>query len=379
MKRFKLTALKPRDRGDVLLAAVFTVISVAQVLISPIADPVAIGVVIALGSTLPLAWRRTYPAAAALAGTAIWIVPSDGFVVLGYIAGFLLFYSVGAHVASLRAMLATTAAGLVLSVIGALTHTSTWVDYINVVTVVLGPVAVGRFVRHQREQSARLRELTLHLERERERSAGLAVAEERARIARELHDVVAHGISVVAIQADAAEAALDSDPELARGPIGEIKRTARESLGEMRGLLGVLREADEGAERSPLPGLEQLPDLLERSRAGGLDVELRVEGDAQPLPQGVDLAAYRILQESLTNVRKHAGAAPTVVDLDWREDALELRVRDHGIAANGDGQAGHGLIGMRERARAHGGSFSSGPAVDGGYEVRAILPLKEPA
>ncbi|MGH2958630.1 MAG: DUF7134 domain-containing protein, partial [Solirubrobacterales bacterium] len=147
MKRLKLTALKPLDRGDVLLAAVFTAVSVAQVLIWPIADPMATGVVIALGSTLPLAWRRTYPAAAALAGTAIWIVPSDGFVVLGYIAGFLLFYSVGAHIASLRAMLATTAAGLAMSVIGALTHTSTWVDYINVVTVVLGPVAVGRFVR----------------------------------------------------------------------------------------------------------------------------------------------------------------------------------------------------------------------------------------
>ena len=158
-------------------------------------------------------------------GIIAWIVLG---AIAGYIAGFLLFYSVGAHVASLRAMLATTAAGLVLSVIGALTHTSTWVDYINVVTVVIGPVAVGRFVRHQREQSARLRELTLHLERERERSAGLAVAEERARIARELHDVVAHDVSVMLVQAAAAKRTVPADPERARAAIAAVEETGRE-------------------------------------------------------------------------------------------------------------------------------------------------------
>jgi signal transduction histidine kinase len=371
-----LAALRPRERADVILAAIFLTLSSVQVAISSIAGlPAEIAIVV--GSTLPLAWRRQFPAAAALIGASAWIIPSDGFVLLGYVAGFLLFYSCGAYLRSDQAVVATAAAGLVLAVVSVLAHDGAWVDYLNTLIVVIAPVAVGRFVRHQREQSARLRELTLHLELERERSNDLAVAEERARIARELHDVVAHGISVIAIQADAAEAALDDDPESARVPVAEIKHTARASLTEMRGLLGLLREDEEGESRAPLPGLAQLPDLVERSRAGGLEIEFNVIGVPREIPQGIDLAAYRIIQESLTNVRKHANSAPTAVALTWSDNQLKLAVRDRGPGPNTNGDGGHGLIGMRERARAHGGTINAGPADGGGFEVLAALPLEE--
>ena len=173
-------------------------------------------------------------------------------------------------------------------------------------TAVVLPVLAGRLVRHHRAQTHQLQQLTAELEHERERTAQMAVAEERARIARELHDVVAHGLSVIAIQADGAEAALEKDPELARKPLQAIRRSAEEALGEMRRLLGVLREADTDADLAPQPGLAQLPALVERARAAGLPVTLHVEGTPRPLHASLDLSAFRIVQEALTNVHKHA-------------------------------------------------------------------------
>jgi signal transduction histidine kinase len=375
-KTSRPATLRPRERADVILALVFVAISFVQIVVAPIAS-VPAEIAIVLGTTLPLAWRRQFPAAAALFAAAVWIIPSEGFVLLGYVTGFLLFFSCGAYLRSDPALVATGAAGVVLAALSALTHVSDWVDYLNTLIVVVGPIAVGRFVRQQRDQNARLRELTLHLEHERERSNDLAVAEERARIARELHDVVAHGLSVIAIQADAAEAALDADPDRARGPVAEIKQAARASLSEMRGLLGLLREDDHDEERAPLPGLAQLPALIERSRVAGLAVELNVSGDPREIPQGIDLAAYRIIQESLTNVRKHANSAPTTVALEWDDDQLRLAIRDRGPGAHDNGDNGHGLIGMRERTRAHGGTFRTEGSDGNGFAVLATLPLEE--
>jgi signal transduction histidine kinase len=355
-------------RNDLILALSLAALSVAQVLIWPIAWR-PLGVAIALVSTLPIAWRVSHPAAAAVIGTVPWVVPTDGYVVVGFVAAFVLFYSLGAHVADLRRVAAITAWAVAVSVLGSWFNHEVAGEYMGAVTAVVLPTVAGRVVRRQRE-------LTAELAHERERTAQLAVAEERARIARELHDVVAHGLSVIAIQADGAEAALDRDPELARRPLAAIRQSAEESLAEMRRLLGVLREDDAGADLAPQPGLAQLPALVERARAAGLPVTLEVEGAPRALPASLDLSAFRIVQEALTNVSKHATGAAADVRVSWGAEALALRVLDtgtgRGVRVNLEG---HGLVGMRERVKLHGGSLRTGARPDGGFEVSAELPI----
>jgi signal transduction histidine kinase len=225
-----------------------------------------------------------------------------------------------------------------------------------------------------------LEERAARLERERDAQAQIAAAAERARIARELHDVVAHNVSVMVVQADGAGYALDSSPELARQALEAISSTGRQALAEMRSLLGVLRSADgDPAELTPQPGVEQLAGLLEQARAAGLPVSFAVEGVPRPLLPGVALTAYRIVQESLTNARKHGGPTVTAtVTLRFCEDRLVVRVSDDGrkpsAAGRADGQ-GHGLIGMHERVEAYGGTVSAGPRPGGGWRVTAMLPL----
>ena len=367
--------MRPPRRDDVLIAAALAVPSLVQVLVAPIA-PRGVGVLIALAATAPIAWRRTYPAAAALVGTALWCLHTDGFIVLGYVAAFLLFYSLGAHEPDDRRVIAVCAFALVTGAIGTTQSHPVLYEYVTTFFIVVGPTLVGRLVRRQREQAERLRDLTEHLERERERTAHLAVDEERARIARELHDVVAHGLSVIAIQSDAAEAALDKDPELARAPLHAIRSSAGEALGDMRRLLGVLREDQDGNELTPQPGLAQLDALVERARGAGVKVSVDQTGEPRELPASLDLSAYRILQEALTNVRKHARGAPATVALEWEPTQLRLSVQDRGPGANGTAPGdGHGLVGMRERVKVHGGELRAGTRNEGGFEVHATLPL----
>jgi signal transduction histidine kinase len=203
--------------------------------------------------------------------------------------------------------------------------------------------------------------------------------EERARIARELHDIVAHHLSVIAIESEAARL---TSPELsadAGGRLESIAATAREALTETRRLLGVLREDTGGeAERVPQPGLGELGELIERARATGTPIRLRRDGEVAQLPGSVDVAAYRIVQEALTNARRHAAGADVDVEMSYRPDALHVRVRDYGPGVvDGKSAAGHGLTGMRERATLAGGTFASGPAVGGGFEVVVTLPTTE--
>lgn len=366
-------------RGDIVLAAGLAIAALAQVAVAPIAA-VPLAVLIALLTTMPVALRQTHPIVAALVTTAAGLIPSDGYVYVGYVVSFIVFYSVAAHVAARRTVEAVVAAGVGLAVLGSAIHGSVPGEYFGALSAVVAPAVVGRFVRFQREQSRRLQELTRQLERERELNVARAVADERARIARELHDVVAHTISVVAIQADAAEAVLDADPERARVPLQTIRRSAAEALTEMRRLLSVLREAEPADELSPAPSLERLPDLIERVRAAGVEVTFEVAGRPREVPASLDLSAYRIVQEALTNVGKHGAGAPARVALDWGQDALAIEIRDAGsttarrASANG---TGHGLVGMRERVRMLGGEFSAGPGTDGGFVVSAILPFTE--
>jgi signal transduction histidine kinase len=240
-------------------------------------------------------------------------------------------------------------------------------------------LAIGRAMRRYRGLTAELRERTIELEHEREERARLAVLEERSRMARELHDVIAHSVSVIVVQAAAERRALPPGAESTGAALDQIERTGREALVELRRLLGVLRRSDDGAPaRAPQPGLAVLDELVAQVRDAGLAVEVRVEGSPAELPAGVDLSAYRIVQEALTNTLKHADAHRAEVVLRFGAGELELDVRDDGRGVNG-GPAipggGHGLAGMRERAQLYGGELAAGRRLDSpGFEVRARIP-----
>ncbi|WP_217923704.1 sensor histidine kinase [Miltoncostaea oceani] len=237
---------------------------------------------------------------------------------------------------------------------------------------------IGHLYRVNARRTAELRERAERLERERETEARAAVAEERARIAREMHDVVAHSLSVMVVQAEAAEAMLDTDPERARRPLGAVQDTGRGALTELRRMLGVLREmADEDPALAPQPGLAELDALVGQVRAAGLPVEVSVAGDPRPLPPGIDLSAYRIVQEGLTNALKHAGPARAHVALEYGPRELRLEVSDDGRGHDpSDDGLGHGLLGMRERVACYGGDLQAGPRDDAaGFALRARLPL----
>jgi signal transduction histidine kinase len=366
-----------RTRVDPALAGVLAAAALAQAAVAPIAStPVAVA--IALLTTLPLLARRTHPAAAALVSTAAGLIPSHGFVYVGYVVAFVVFYSAAVYLDERRRLLAVVSAGVALAIAGSAIHDAVFGDYFAALSAVIAPAVVGRVVRFQRAQALRLAELTRQLEAERELNVMRALADERRRIARELHDVVAHTISAIGIQADAADAALAGSPEVVHTALGSIRHAAADALVEMRRLLAVLREDDELQSRDPQPSLTALPDLLERTRKLGIDVALESDGEERPLPESVDLAAYRIVQEALTNVRKHAEGAPTTVRLDWRPQTLAIEILNVGDPVDAQG-SGHGLIGMRERARIHGGTFDARPAPRGGFLVRAELPYEDGA
>jgi signal transduction histidine kinase len=208
------------------------------------------------------------------------------------------------------------------------------------------------------------------LERERES----VLRDERARIARELHDVIAHSVSVIIVQAGAAEPLVVEDPGQAREALRSIRSTASDALGEMRRLLGILREHGDELGLAPQPSVASLDSLLEQAGAAGLTVALQVEGERRPLAPGVDLAAYRIVQEALTNTRKHAKAARAEVTVRYAPSSIEVEVVDDGATAAVGNETGHGLIGMRERVALYGGVLDAGPCPGGGFAVRAVLP-----
>ena len=225
------------------------------------------------------------------------------------------------------------------------------------------------------EEAAAATERAARLELEREARARTAVAEERARIARELHDVVGHSVSVMTVQAAGVRRLLRDDQEREREALLIVERTGREALAEMRRMVGVLRRPEEGPALAPQPSLEHLGRLVEQAREAGLPVELHVEGDAIELPAGVDLTAYRLVQEGLTNAIKHAHATHAEVLVRYGSETIEVTVSDDGNGVgNGDG-GGHGLVGMRERVTVYGGDLDAGPQPGGGYRLRARLPL----
>jgi signal transduction histidine kinase len=331
-------------------------------------------VVVAL-ITLPLLARRHRPVAVfAVVSTAsiaqhklasgAWLVPADEGMAQTWFATLVAWWSLAAHAPPRHAAIAGLAGGaaFVGNDVSVLLAGRTTLDHTLPAWFILaGAWGVGFALRgRQLEVDA------LAAERE------AVAAAERERIARELHDVVAHSLSVMVVQAQAAQRVLEGEQASAREALAAVDATGRQALVEMRRLVGMLRErGDEGL--APQPGLDQLDVLLDQVRAAGLPVDLRVEGARRPLAPGVDLAAYRIVQEALTNVLRHAGPARAAVVLRFGADAVELEVVDDGAGANGS-VGGHGLAGMRERVTIFGGRLESG-SVDGrGFRVRAQLP-----
>lgn len=246
------------------------------------------------------------------------------------------------------------------------------------VAVVVWAWTWGRLVQTRKNYIGSLRERAAQLEREKAAEAAIAASTERTRIAREIHDIVSHSLSVVVLLSDGAAAKVTSEPERARTAMLRVRDTGRSALADMRRMLGVLRE-DEPGSHAPQPGTAQLERLVDESAALGLPVTLETEGDAGHVPATVDLAVFRIVQEALTNVRRHAGPDVTRVNVlvQYRPDAIEVRIADDGQGPGehpGGSGTGHGLIGMRERVAAHGGTLRTGARPNGGFEVIASVP-----
>jgi signal transduction histidine kinase len=359
--------------GDLVLAVALALLALVEIFwpggfvaTGPIEGDRAILVPTALAMTLALALRRRWPLVTVLVvvgATALQellTTPPDGLSMT--IAVLVASYSVAAYSERWSA-----AAGLVAAILLVLPAGAS--DVVFAVVLIGGAWGAGRIVRRQnllldalaREQAARER---------------AAVADERVRLARELHDVVAHSVSTMVVQAEAGEALLVHDPDRAREAFVSITSSGRQALGELRRMLGLLRGADGEPALGPQPGLTHLQALVEQMRGVGLPVELSIEGEPRPLPAGVDLSAYRIVQEALTNTLKHARPARARVTVRYRADDVELEVLDDGRADTNGSQGGHGIAGMRERVRLYGGTLETGGRAEGGFSVRARLPVR---
>ncbi|MBG0828400.1 sensor histidine kinase [Planomonospora sp. ID67723] len=341
---------------------------------------------VVLGAVLvaPLLWRRRWPL------TVFGVVSATSFVqwVFGVEATpFNLSVLVAMYtVASCRGVRWAVAAGLVAELglalaFGQVTRDPDFETWASMSVFVVAIWISGIYANTRRRYLEGLEERAERAERERDQQARLAAAAERARIARELHDVVAHNVSVMIVQADGAGYAIDQDPEQAREAVRVISATGRRALAEMRRMVGVLRADDGGVEEyAPQPDLSQLDGLVERVRASGLPVELRVVGVVRELPEGEQLTVYRIVQEALTNTLKHGGpGSGAVVEMEYGVRELVVRVCDDGRGAAARSRpGGHGLVGMRERAAMFGGTVEAGPRPGGGFQVVVRLPVGEP-
>ncbi|MEU2773882.1 sensor histidine kinase [Streptomyces sp. NPDC007162] len=337
------------------------------------------------GLVLPLLWRRRRPMAAFVAVFAVFVLQwSLGAALRADVALFVALYSLTLH-GRLRRLpwaCAVMVSGMVLVAVRVSPAMSVWDALFFLLSTSIAALAVGLTVRSRRAQLAGLRERAARLETERDQRIRLAAATERARVAREMHDIVGHNLSVVITLADAGAYATDTAPERGKEALRLIGDTGRTALGELRRVLGVLREASDGIrqapELSPQPGLVDIDTLCDGVRAAGLEIVYRTVGEVDALDRGMQLTVYRIVQEALTNTLKHAGAGTRVtLSVVVGDERLVIRIRDNGPAGDPGpwNEEGHGLVGMRERAALYGGTVSAGPAADGGWAVEAALDL----
>ena len=358
-------------RLDAALTAVLLVAGLVQTAAFPIAQPF-VAVLYLAGSTLPMAWRHRFPLRVALVSSAFWLVPLDGYPVLGFVVVILVFYAVGAWGRPDRAVVLTTLAACVVSVVGTLLGPEQPVAAVGGVLAVVTPVVAGRVVRALRDQNADLTRLAAELEKERARAEEVAVAAERARIAQELHDVVGHELTLIAIQAEAAGAALRTAPDRAAEPVEAIRETAHRTLAEIRATLDVLTPRAGGADDGqPADGVE---DLVRRAEAAGLSVGLTVSGTPWPSQSPAWLAVNRVVRECLTNAGRHAVGRKVDVTVAWSPDEVVVTAANDADLTRPVG-SGRGLTGMRHRAELLGGSFAVCRA-SGRFEVRVALPAE---
>jgi signal transduction histidine kinase len=386
-------ALAVKERpflADALLAALLVATAVSiGIVATPEASERAMdwfGWSLLIAANAAIAWRRIRPLDVAWFVLALtlpfWILDYAADDACG-ISLLVAIYSLAAHVdrpRSIRHGWLIVSIAMVVVVVGVLVPEEDLPWYAIPANGVVFATAwiLGDNLSTRRAYTRELEEKAARSQARQEAEARRAVAEERSRIARELHDVVAHSMSVMVVQAGAAGRVIDNDPDRAAEALAAIEATGRESLSEMRRILGVLRGDDEGGELTPSPTLGDFSRLIRQCDEAGLPVDLLIDGEARRLPASLELSAYRIVQESLTNSLKHAGPARATVKLRYHEDALEVEIADNGrgAAAHLDGSgSGQGLLGMRERVEAFGGTLRTGPRPGGGYAVLALLPV----
>ncbi|GAA1962354.1 histidine kinase [Microbacterium deminutum] len=375
-----------RRNGLDLLIVLLTAAAMIEVLVKPTASDApqemrwlrvaAIGLIV-----LPLFARRRFPFGALIAYwlLAVGVSFIDGQLIPLTTGLFILAMAVAFLLGSLPNLpqaqlgLAVVVGGVAIVVYNLTTHTASQLVFIPLLFGVCW--FLGFAVRQRGDQVAAAEDRASRAERDRQASARIAVAEERARIARELHDIVAHAVSVMVLQTGAVRHRLGDDFADEKEALRGVEETGRRALSEMRHLLGALRRDDEAAALSPQPGMAGLDGLLNQVREAGLPVRLEVHGEPIPLPDPIDLAVYRIAQEGLTNVLKHAHASRADVSIRYAPWDLRVEIRDDGDGPQpGDG-LGHGIVGMRERVKIYGGELAAGPGPEGGFVLSARLPL----
>ena len=365
--------------GDPVLAGVVVAAGVIELMLAPGGVPVGqLAGATVMGAAL--AWRQRAPivvlVVVMVALTAQEVAGFDVNLFYTPVALVIAYYSVGAHRDLPRAGLGL-ALGLGLMAVGTAAEGLPVGEYLFTALIAVAPWAAGAALR-ARILAATVAEGKAQLaEEQQDQYAAAAVAAERARIARELHDLVAHSVSVMVMQAGALRRMLPLDRPRELGVVETVERTGREALAEMRRMLGLLRDPGaEGVSLAPQPGLARLDELIESTRAAGVHVELAVDPTPAPLSPGLDLCAYRIVQEALTNVIKHAGAASARVGVRFPPGRLDLEIVDDGRGGAVRNRGGHGLVGMRERVALFGGQLQVGPEATRGFAVRAQLPLE---
>jgi signal transduction histidine kinase len=373
---------------DVGVPALLGALTVAQLVADEPAGNTALITALALASVLPLVARRRAPlavtavVAAGVVGQTLATPDFAPATFASFVATMICVYTLarlGSPRVAVAGLVLVAVAVTVSAVLQARTVPMQPFEVVYPLVYFGLAAGLGALVRQRSLRLSAVEDRAAALEGQLAREAELAAAQERTRIARELHDVVAHGLSMMVVQAEAAEEMLAHDPAAAEKPIRRIQDTGRQSLAEMRRLLGVLRAAGvDAATTAPQPSLQRLPDLMREASGGGLAVDVEVTGTPVELPLGVELTAYRLVQEALTNTRRHAGAAHARVRLTYADGALLVEVTDDGRGPAG-GRPGHGLIGMRERTALYGGTLETGPGPDGGFRVAAVLPTGEPA
>jgi signal transduction histidine kinase len=370
---------------EVSAAALLFAGALLELLLSDVSSPAGASVVAVAVTTVPLAWRSAFPVTTVAVTTGGLVVAvllgfPAGDLIVPYLAPLVALYSVGLHSARREMLVAAAVALGAFAVVVAASPSEQTSEFGYIAAGIIAALAVGLAVRHMGFESDTLAARAAQLERSQDEATRAAIVAERARIARELHDVIGHSISVMGVQAGAVRRVLSPEQERERKALLAVERVGRDAVTEMRRLLGFLRPVegmDGGSE--PTPTLARVDDLVSEMRRAGLDVELVVEGDLGGLSAGRALTAFRILQEALTNALRHAPGSHVAAVLRRTQDELVIAVRDDGANGSRAGSpgGGYGLVGMRERVTLYGGTLEAGPRRDRGYAVVAHLPTAD--